>query len=155
MRPGIPLLLTLAVCAGGSAIALYGTPAFPLAAAVAAIAMGAGLLVFRFRHSDPALFLVAQPCLFLSWEGSPYLAFLFEAALASALLFSSGSLKTRNDFAYAALFFVVMGMAAYLLSGRTHVFFPILVFIIVAGLSCLFVLGLAYRTVVRAGGGML
>ncbi len=147
------MLAALLACAAGSAVALVGNAAFPLAVSAAAISLGAGLLVFWVFHSDPALFLLAQPCLFLTWETSPLLTFFFEAVLASALLFSMGLLHSKTDVAYSAVFLVVMGCMALLLSGQSHVFFPLAIFVPAAGLACLVVLGLAYRTMVRAGGG--
>ncbi len=153
MRPGLPMLVALFACAAGSAAALVGTPAFPFAASAAAISLGAGLLVLRVCHSDPALFLLAQPSLFLTWEISPLLTFLFEAVLASALLFSMDLLHTKTDIAYSAVFFLVMGCTAFLLSGQSHVFFPLAIFVPAAGLACLVILGLAYGAMVRAGGG--
>jgi len=153
MRHGVPMLAALLACAAGSAVALVGNAAFPLAVSAAAISLGAGLLVFWVFHSDPALFLLAQPCLFLTWETSPLLTFFFEAVLASALLFSMGLLHSKTDVAYSAVFLVLMGCMALLLSGQSHVFFPLAIFVPAAGLACLVVLGLAYRTMVRAGGG--
>ncbi len=148
------MLGALSACAAGSSAALVGSPAFPLAVSVAAISLGAGLLVLRSCHSDPALFLLAQPCLFLTWDISPLLTLLFEVVLASVLLFSMGLLHTKTDIAYSAVFFLVMGCAAFLLSGQSHVFFPLVIFVPAAGLACVIVLGLAYRTMVRAGGGV-
>jgi len=153
MRAGVYMLVALFACAAGSAAALVGNPAFPIAVSVAVISTGTGLLVLRFCHSDPTLFLLAQPCLFLTWEISPLLTFFFEAVLVSALLFSMGLLRTKTDVAYSGVYLVVMGCMALLLSGQSHVFFPLAIFVPAAGLACLVVLGLAYRTMVRAGGG--
>lgn len=154
MRAGLPLLCTLSVCATGSVIGAYGSRSFVLAVTAGAIAIVAGVLVVYFRDSDPALFLMAQPCIFLSWDASPLLAFLFEAILAVALLSSTGLIQGKNDLSYCAAFLLAMGIVTLLLSGYTHVVRPLAAFIFAAGIACILVLGLAYHTMVRAGGEM-
>ncbi|MCU0632997.1 MAG: hypothetical protein MUC66_08520 [Methanolinea sp.] len=154
MRPGILMLAVLLVSAWITATGLYSTPEFPIAVMVGAICTVFGILILRISPHDPALFLLAQPSLFLSWGVSPFLTLVLEAVLAIALLSSLDLLHTANDLVFPAIFLILMAVVCLLLSGSTHVVFPLTLLIPAAGLAFLLILGLAYRAESRTGGGM-
>lgn len=154
MRRGMLMLLLLLACACIAAYVGYVTGLFPAIFVAVAACSSVGLLISWFRPSEPALFLIAQPCIFLSWEIAPLLAFILEAALILALLFSLDLLTGGRGLAYPALFLILLGVITLFLSGTVHVLVPLAAFIIVLALAWLLVMGLAYRTVSRAGRDM-
>jgi hypothetical protein len=154
MKPGRMLLILLLVCASVPASFLYASPAFPVAVMTGVACSIAGYIMFRYYHADLVLFLVVQPCMFLAWFVSPILSFSLEMIFIVGLLASIGLLSRWGDLIPPAIFLIGMATIAFLLSTTRHTTIPVLLFIPAAALVWLGILGLAYRTTARAGGGM-
>jgi len=80
----------VAAASAASALALAGTPLFLPAIAAGAVLTGSSLLVLFSRPDEAALFLIAQPAVFLSWSASPLLAAALESLATLAFLASTG-----------------------------------------------------------------
>ncbi len=154
MRQAVPVLAILAASACIPAAALRATPAFPAALMTGILCAGTGIILYRYRPSEVALFLLAQPCIFLSWDISPYVPLLLEGALITGFLFSLGLLRDRMMLASTAVFLAGLAAITALLARCTHVILPLILFLVAALLAYFAILGLEYRIASRAGGGL-
>lgn len=152
MRTGVLMLALLMASACISPLGLLATPALPAAIIIGVACTLAGYLVFRAGRNDPVLFLIAQPCMVLCWYVSPILTVVLETVFVLGLLYSLGLLSVRENLMQPALFLLVMAVIAILVSTMQHVFIPLSIFIPVAALTWLAILGLAYRTTERTQG---
>lgn len=153
MRPGALMLALLVASTGITSAFVYTAPRFPLVLIPLAVCVLAGLLVFWFRPADQALFLLAQPSVFLAWDVSFTISLLLESALSLGLLFCLGMLKERSTISLHAMFLVAMAIVTLVLSMAAHVIVPIVIFLAAAALVYLGIMGLAYRTSSLTGGG--
>lgn len=152
MRTGVFMLVLLMASACISPLGLLATPALFAAIIIGAACILAGYLVFRAGPNDPVLFLIAQPCMVLCWYVSPILTVVLETVLVLGLLYSLELLSVRENLIQPALFLLVMAAIAILVSTMLHVFIPLSLFIPIAALTWLAILGLAYRTSARTQG---
>ncbi|MGV8128601.1 MAG: hypothetical protein ACP5NN_01730 [Methanolinea sp.] len=152
MRTGVlmPVLLVASACI--PLLGLLGTPTLPAAIIIGAACILAGYLVSRAGRNDPVLFLIVQPCMALCWYVSPILTVALETVLVLGLLYSLGLLSGGENLALPVLFLMVIAAIAVLLSTLPHVFVPLSLFIPVAALTWLAILGLAYRTTAHTRG---
>lgn len=146
MRPGLLMLVLIVAFACIPPLGLLTTPTLPAAIIIGAACIIAGYLVSRAGRHDPVLFLIAQPCIILSWYVSPIITVALETALVLGLLSSLGLLSGRDNLALPVLFLLVVAAIAILLSTILHVFVPLFLFILIAAITWLAILGLAYRT---------
>lgn len=140
------MLVLLVTSACIAPIGLLTTPTLPAAIIIGAACILAGYLVSRAGRHNPVLFLIAQPCIILSWYISPIITVALETALVLGLLSFLGLLSGRENLALPVLFLLVVASIAILLSTISHVFVPLFLFILIAVITWLAILGLAYRT---------
>jgi hypothetical protein len=152
MRTGVlmPVLLVASACI--PPLGLLGTPILPAAIIIGAACILAGYVVSRAGRNDPVLFLIVQPSMALCWYVSPILTVGLETVLVLGLLYSLGLLSGGENLALPVLFLMVIAAIAVLLSTMPHVLVPLSLFIPVAALTWLAILGLAFRTTAHTKG---
>jgi len=154
MRWGTVMAAAVAAASAASALALAGTPLFLPAIAAGAVLTGLSLLVLFSRPDEAALFLIAQPAVFLSWSASPLLAAALESLATLAFLASTGVFRTRSGIVSSILLVLLPGCLALVVSGHRHVLVPLVLVLAVSGIAALVILGLASHLISSALGGL-
>ncbi len=154
MKPGMTMVMAVLAISLVAAGALFGTPLFPVALVAGALLAGSGLVVVFFHPEETALFLFAQPPVFLSWYASPLLAVALEALITIAFLVSAGDTGVRRGVVSAILLVSVSGLFALFIAGHRHVLLPLVLLLVVCVIVMLALLGTASHLIHRVTGGL-
>lgn len=136
------------------AVALFGTPLFPVALVAGALLVVSGLFVVFFHPDETALFLFGQPLVFLSWYSSPLLAVALEALITIAFLVSAGNTGVRRGVVSAIPLVSVSGLFALFIAGHRHVLLPLVLLLSVCVIAMFAILGTASHLIHRVAGGL-
>jgi hypothetical protein len=145
---------TIAIVSAASVLALAGTPLFLPAIAVGVVLIGSSLLVLFYRPDEAALFLIAQPAVFLSWSVSPVFSAALESLVTLAFLASTGVSWKRNGIVSTILLVLLPICLALVVSGHRHVLIPLVLVLATSGIVTLVILGLASHLISSALGGL-
>lgn len=153
MKQGMIMVMAVLAISLAPAGALFGTSLFAIALVAGALLAGSGLVVVFFHPEETALFLFAQPAVFLSWYASPLLAFALEALITIAFLVSAGATGVRRGVVSATLLVSVSGLFALFIAGHRHVLLPLVLLLFVCVIAMLTILGTASHLIHRVTGG--
>jgi len=134
-------------------IFLRESPLLVPALACGMVCTACGLLVALAWPDELALFFLAQPLVFTSWEIGPIVSLFLEIGVLVLFLAAQGYLATPGDIPSLGFFFLLLGGLVLFLMTSRHVAIPLAITASTAGLAALVILGIASLLVTRVAGG--